>query len=146
MENLNVHNNTIHHRTPSDLENNNSSDMSSNSDVSDVISKNSVGNTTTGSNPEETETVDKTSNEIKGITVNPALDDSMPVDNFVPSDVIVNIISDDEGEPKLHNLVDYMAEKDTNFSISPQSIDLFPRTPRSKSCSLNSDEMQGALR
>ena len=135
MEYLTVDN--IHHRTPSDVENNNNFDNSpSRSESSSITKMNTrIENLTLGDN----------GMFIKdpGIDVK---DTHMSYYNAGQNDgfssIIVNII-DDGGNVDAKILSD---EEYKDGAFSPKSPDSCSRTPRSKSNSLNSDQLVSQLR
>ena len=136
-----IHNLTIDntcHRSSSDVENNNDSGISTNSSQSSSIFK--MNQDIQSSNFE-----DKVS-FIRAPTAKPA-EISMAyknvegVDGF--SKVIVNII-DDDGNLDHQALLN--EEYKNEGAFSPKSLESHPRTPRSKSNSLNSDQLISHLR
>ena len=128
MENLTIDNN-IHHRTPSDVANNNDFETSI-TNHSDPSILNTTNPNMQRSEMEDEKTVRKTST----IKVN------MTTDNDEFCNVIVNIIDDDGNlDPKVHSDEEYRGG-----AFSPKSPD--SRTPRSKSNSLNSDQLMSHLR
>ena len=136
-----IHNLTIdstRHRSSSDVENNNDSGISTNSSQSSSIFK--MNQDIQSSNFE-----DKVS-FIRAPTAKPA-EISMAyknvegVDGF--SKVIVNII-DDDGNLDHQALLN--EEYKNEGAFSPKSLESHPRTPRSKSNSLNSDQLISHLR
>lgn len=135
MEYLSVDNN--HHRTPSDVENNNNFDNSpSRSEISSITKMNTrIENLTLGDN---------------GMFIkDPGIDvKDTPMsyynagheDGF--SSIIVNIIDDGGNiDAKILSDEEYKYE-----AFSPKSPDSRSRTPRSKSNSLNSDQLVSQLR
>ena len=126
----------VHHRTPSDLENNNNFDISTSSSDSITKMNADLQHLKLGEN--------------KDFVINPDITVSnvtMPFENvgndsYGYCSVIVNII-DDEENVDVKILSD---EESKDGSFSQRTPDSRPQTPRSKSNSLNSDQILSSLR
>ena len=134
MENLTIDSN-IHHRTPSDVANNNDFEISITNDPSVINTMN-----TNMQRPPQMDEDEKTVRKTSTIKVNMTTD---VAGNDEFCNVIVNIIDDDG------NMDDgiWMKKTDEEYrdgAFSPKSSD--SRTPRSKSNSLNSDQLMSHLR
>ena len=134
MEHLSIDNS--HHRTPSDVENNNDFDHSASTSgsLSVIKIKNDIKNDIL----EDNKTVIRDS-DISVTNIDMSYDHS---ENDGFPNVIVNIINDD-GNIDSKALID---EEYKDGLFSPKSPDSRPRTPRSKSNSLNSDQLMSHLR
>ena len=136
-----IHNLTIdstRHRSSSDVENNNDSGISTNSSQSSSMFK--MNQDIQSVNFEDNVSF-LTAPTVKQAELSMAYKNVEGVDGF--SKVIVNII-DDDGNLDHQALLneDYKNEG----AFSPKSLESHPRTPRSKSNSLNSDQLISHLR
>ena len=143
-ENLTI-DRSFHNLTPSNVANDNDFEKSSSSHHSLLTIKSTISTLTTDIQSlqmdYESNTVSKSPNiQVRGISMT---NDCAGNDEF--SNVIVNII-DDEGNLDTRNLPDedgiWMETKDGAFSSSSPGS----RSPRSKSSSLNSDQIISQLR
>ena len=137
MENLNV--TSVHQRTASDLENNNSFDSSSVSNNSLTITKMNTANLQSlklGENGDFVKNSDIALTRMKIATENEGNN------NFDHNTVIVNII-DDDGNVHARILSD---EESKDGSSCHRTPDSHPRTPRSKSHSISSETLLSSLR